>query len=97
MTYSPRPPRNGAPRPNHIIHLASRDLAWAATDLDRVSKALAGREFLIAADIAEAQQRIVSVHATIAKVSAELTSPASGLLVRGASNEFPAVEGGVRS
>lgn len=97
MTYSPRLPQSGTPRPNHIVDLASRDLAWAATDLDRVSKALTGRELLIAADIAEAQQRIASAQATIAKVSAELASPETGLLVRGASNEFPAVEEGVRS
>jgi uncharacterized small protein (DUF1192 family) len=97
MSFSPRPPSSGTRRPNAVIDSASRSLAWAAHELAAASNAVMGRESLVAADIAELRRRIASATATIAKVSAELVSPASGLLVRGASNDHPAVEGGLRS
>lgn len=96
MPYSARPKQEGAPRPNHIISLVARDLAWAARDLDRVSKALYGREFLVAEDIVEAQHKIDMVQASIVRVSLELASPSTSLLLRGA-NKSHAVEGGGRS
>ena len=97
MSFSPRPPSSGTPRPNAVIDSASRSLAWAAHELAAASNAVMGRESLVAADIAELRRRIASASATIAKVSAELASPATGLLVRGALNDHAAVEGGLRS
>ncbi|WP_267356663.1 MULTISPECIES: hypothetical protein [unclassified Methylobacterium] len=94
---SPRPAKAGTPRPNHTVEPASRHLAWVASDLDKAAKALAGREFIVASDKAELRRRIASATATIAKVSAELASPDSGLLVRGAGSDHPAVDGGLRS
>ncbi|TXN75091.1 hypothetical protein FV228_04330 [Methylobacterium sp. WL18] len=94
---SPRPAKAGTPRPNHTVTLVSKDLAWIASDLDKAAKALAGREFIVASDVAELRRRIASATAAIAKVSAELASPASGMLVPGASNDHAAVEGGLRS
>lgn len=97
MPFAPRPPSSGTPHPNAVIDSASRSLAWAAHELAAASNAVMGREMLVAADIAELRRRIASATATIAKVSAELASPDSGLLVRGAGNGHAAVAGGLRS
>ena len=97
MSFSPRPPSSGTPRPNAVVASASLSLAWAAHELAGASKALAGREFIVDADVEALTRRIASATATLGKVSAELASPDSGLLVRGASNDHPAVEGGLRA
>lgn len=97
MPFSPRPPSSGTPRRNSVIESASLSLAWTAHELAGASKALAGREFIVEADVEALTRRLASATATLAKVSAELSSPDSGLLVRGASNEHAAVEGGLRS
>ena len=93
--FSPRPVKAGTPRRNAVVENASLSLAWASHELSIAARALAGREFIVESDVEALTRRIASASATIAKVSAELASPASGLLVRGASNEHVAVEGGL--
>lgn len=97
MSFSPRPPSSGTPRRNSVIDSASRSLAWAANELAAASNAIMGRESLVAADVEALTRRLASATATIAKVSAELASPETGLLVRGAGPDHESTPGGLRS
>ena len=97
MSFSPRPPSSGTPRRNSVIESASLSLAWASHELSLAARALAGREFIVDADIEVLTRHLASATATLAKVSAELASPETGLLVRGARPDHDSISGGLRS
>lgn len=70
MSYVDRSPQPDALRRHRGPSHAGRSLGWAAMELERITRALDGRKFLMLDDIAEVNRRISEAQAEIAKASA---------------------------